>query len=263
MFLKPYITESAKALLPLYMVTAGTEFEQSAVRRPQGAPFHHIFFVEQGAGHFDTTAGSMTVGAGQALFIKKNSPIYYQRTGDRFRTGWVTFDGSAVEGLLAYFHAPDVEVLECGELFPLLRECVRAAERGADAATLSRLAYELVVSFFELRDRVGRHSALVLAQDFIKEHFVRDLSVEEIAAGAGISASLLYRLFRAEGMTPVEYLRRVRIERAKRYLLEEPSMLVSEVAARCGFAESAYFCKVFRDAEGLTPKAYRIAFLGA
>ena len=262
MFLKPYITESAKALLPLHMVTVGTEFDQTAVRRPQGAPFHHIFFVEQGAGGFDTAAGSMTVSAGQVMFIKKGSPIYYQRAGDRFRTGWMTFDGPAVDDLLTYFNAADVEVLEGGELFPLLRECARAAERGSDAATLSRLTYELIVSFFELRDRVERHSALVLAQELIKKNFARDLSVGEIAEGAGVSASLLYRLFRTEGTTPVEYLRRVRIERAKRYLLEEPAMRISEVAVRCGFAESAYFCKVFHDAEGLTPKGYRIAFLG-
>lgn len=263
MYLKPFIEERARALLPLHLVTVGSDFDQKPVKRPQGAPFHHIFFIEQGSGRFDTADGSVSVGAGKAVFIKKLSPVGYRGEGDLFKTGWVTFEGPAVDALLEYFNAADLEILDGGELLPLLRECVRAAERGADAATLSRLTYGLVVSFFELRDRVGRHSALVLAQDFIKEHFVRDLSVEEIAAGAGISASLLYRLFRAEGLTPVEYLRRVRIERAKRYLLEEPSMLVSEVAAHCGFAESAYFCKVFRDAEGLTPKAYRIAFLGA
>ena len=263
MFLKPYLNERAACMLPLHVVTVGLNFDQPPVKRPGGNPFHHIFFVEKGEGIFETATGCHTVSEGTVIFMKKDEPIAYRSAGACFKTGWVTFLGPAVDEILSYFNAAEFEMLEGRELFSLLRGCARAAERGADAATLSRLAYELIVSFFELRDRACRHSALTLAQDFIKTHFARDLSVEEIAASAGISPSLLYRLFRAEGLTPVEYLRRVRIERAKRYLLEEPAMRVSEIAVFCGFAGSAYFCKVFHDAEGMPPKVYRTAFLGA
>ncbi|MBR6726819.1 MAG: helix-turn-helix domain-containing protein [Clostridia bacterium] len=48
-----------------------------------------------------------------------------------------------------------------------------------------------------------------------------------------------------------------RLEPAKRYLPERPELRVREIAPLCGFGDSAYFCKVFRDSERMTPGAYR------
>lgn len=54
----------------------------------------------------------------------------------------------------------------------------------------------------------------------------------------------------------MEYLIHYRIEQAKR-LLREKTDPVTQIAFQCGFQSSAYFTKVFRQQQGMTPKEFR------
>ena len=53
-----------------------------------------------------------------------------------------------------------------------------------------------------------------------------------------------------------DYLTYVRIDRAK-FMLHKYDMNLSEIADRCGFSDSAYFCRVFKKIVGKTPTKYR------
>lgn len=59
-------------------------------------------------------------------------------------------------------------------------------------------------------------------------------------------------------MSPIEYLRRVRVERAKQ-LLAGSGQTITDVAFLCGFQSSQYFATVFRKHTRMTPAAFRIA----
>jgi AraC-like DNA-binding protein len=64
-------------------------------------------------------------------------------------------------------------------------------------------------------------------------------------------------VFRAEGfMRFTDYLAWVRVDRAK-YLLKQPDMTLDEVASGCGFNDTAYFCRVFKQRTKKTPGRYR------
>lgn len=54
-----------------------------------------------------------------------------------------------------------------------------------------------------------------------------------------------------------EWINELRIEEAKRLLLEYPDMSVSEIASRIGFATQSHFGQQFRASTGLSPKSYR------
>jgi AraC-like DNA-binding protein len=58
------------------------------------------------------------------------------------------------------------------------------------------------------------------------------------------------------GCTPMEYIGRLRIERAKT-LLRETDIKVIDIAFECGFGSSQYFANTFRHAVGETPSNYR------
>jgi AraC-like DNA-binding protein len=58
------------------------------------------------------------------------------------------------------------------------------------------------------------------------------------------------------GTTLWDYLNRLRIAYAVE-LLAESSDTVAEVAARAGFQDQAYFCRVFKRLQGTTPGALR------
>lgn len=257
MYLVVENTERSMALLPVYAKTVGTDYVQYPTHRPSGAPFHHIFFVEKGTARFTTDQGSVTLGEGTALFMQKGYPIRYEGLDATLRTGWVTFDGAGACDLLAYFDAAPFSYQKDAPLRELYRSCIRSAERGSSPEVLSKACYDLIVTYFLSLREEPKSSGLIAAKEYIAKNYRADLAVADAARAAGISESLLYRLFREEGSTPVEYLRTVRLGHAKRLLLEFPKMSVAEIAAACGFADSAYFCKVFRDREHITPKGYR------
>lgn len=254
-------TERSMALLPVYAKTVGTDYVQYPTYRPHGAPFHHIFFVEKGTARFTTDQGSVTLGEGTALFMQKGYAIRYEGLDATLRTGWVTFDGAGVCDLLAYFDAAPFSHQKDAPLRELYRSCIISAERSSSPAVLSRLCYDLIVTYFLSLREGSKSSGLIAAKEYITKNYRADLAVADVARAAGISESLLYRLFREEGSTPVEYLRTVRLGHAKRLLLEFPKMSVAEIATACGFADSAYFCKVFRDREHITPKGYRGVYI--
>ena len=261
MFLLIDNSEAAKRLLPLYMLTVGENFEQTPVRRPNGASLYQIFFVDRGSIRLTVDGKEVMLFEGDAAFMQKGYPMFYERGDAESRSGWVSFDGVGVARLLEYFHAAPFSVQSDAPLHELRRACVKAAERKAPSEQLSALAYELILAYFQALNRTETNSALDAAKAFMEQHYASDLSVDDVAAAVGISSSLLYRLFSREGTTPVGHLRALRLSRAKRLLLERPQMPVSAVAAACGFADTAYFCKVFRDAERVTPGTYRKAYL--
>lgn len=79
-----------------------------------------------------------------------------------------------------------------------------------------------------------------------------DLSVADLARRCGVSRERIHRVLTAwVGMAPGDYLRAVRLHRARQMLLAgEPS---AAVAAECGFADQAHFTRWFRRSFGYTP----------
>lgn len=84
-----------------------------------------------------------------------------------------------------------------------------------------------------------------------------DFSVERIGEEIGLSRVQLYRKVKAlTGQTPVELLRKARLERS-RLLIEKTEKSVSEIAYEVGFTSPSYFNKCFKDEFGISPGAMR------
>lgn len=84
-----------------------------------------------------------------------------------------------------------------------------------------------------------------------------DFSVERIGEEIGLSRVQLYRKVKAlTGQTPVELLRKARLERGRR-LIEKTEKSVSEIAYEVGFTSPSYFNKCFKDEFGISPGAMR------
>ena len=253
--------ERAARLLPLYLITAGSGHVQEPCRRPNGADFHHIMFVEKGEGMFQVGEQAVLLSEGAAVYIRKNVPSYYYRTGDSFQTAWVTFDGEQVDAILRYFHAKDFSYLQNETLRAMIQAVYQLAKRNASSALLSKHVYDVLVTHFSLLEQEKRQPALLMAKQYMEEHYAQDVSVADIAVASGVSESLLFRLFHnEEHTTPVDYLRRIRIRNAEQMLLVFRERKISDVGAACGFSDPAYFCKVFKAETGMTPKIYRTRY---
>lgn len=79
----------------------------------------------------------------------------------------------------------------------------------------------------------------------------------QLARLACLSESRLHELFReALQLSPMAYVRRVRMRQAQR-LLADPQLRVSEVGAQVGYPDAFHFSKVFKAETGMSPRAYR------
>lgn len=86
-----------------------------------------------------------------------------------------------------------------------------------------------------------------------------ELRIADIAKATKMSQRSLNRVVReASGMTPVQLVRALRIEKAK-VLLSGTSKTIAEIAYETGFTEPSYFTKVFKKTQGTSPTAWRKA----
>ncbi len=101
------------------------------------------------------------------------------------------------------------------------------------------------------------HPGLQKVLDLLETEFTHQLSIEELARRAGVSHSYLRRLFeRKFQISPSRYLQNIRMAYARQYLLDTKSS-IAEVAALCGYPDSNYFTRLFRQLHRCTPSEYR------
>jgi transcriptional regulator GlxA family with amidase domain len=88
-------------------------------------------------------------------------------------------------------------------------------------------------------------------------HFSERLRVRDLAALAHLSADHFTEVFSSVvGCSPRDYIRHVRVERAKA-LLGATSISVSEIARMTGFSTHPQFTQTFRTVTGTTPRDFR------
>jgi transcriptional regulator GlxA family with amidase domain len=96
---------------------------------------------------------------------------------------------------------------------------------------------------------------------YLRNLFWRDLSyrwtAREMAERVNLSVSHLNRVFKADtGLSPMLYLREMRLEKAAR-LLENSFLSVKEIRVQTGLRDKSLFIKDFKKKYGTAPTAYR------
>jgi AraC-like DNA-binding protein len=140
----------------------------------------------------------------------------------------------------------------------------------ADLVRLSAALTDLlVVGLAGLVDRRSavspegyRRALLWRVRAFVEERLGDpDLSPAVVAAANGVSVRYLHRLFESEEATVAGWIRRRRLERCRRDLLD-PALQgwsVRAIGARWGLIDAQHFSRVFRATYGLPPAEYRQA----
>ncbi len=96
------------------------------------------------------------------------------------------------------------------------------------------------------------------AKQYIAANITEPLQLEDVAAAVFVSPHYLSRTFKKiTGKSLIGYIQEVRLGKAQR-LLVETGQSVTEIAARVGFNDAAYFATCFRKSLGITPLHYRM-----
>ena len=106
-----------------------------------------------------------------------------------------------------------------------------------------------------LHSERNANNATTRAQAYLHDRFNEAVSLDELAAEAGLSRFHLLRTFSQRfGMPPHAYQIHLRIARARALL--QAGMLSSLVAGEVGFADQSHFTRHFKNIIGTTPRAY-------
>jgi len=95
-------------------------------------------------------------------------------------------------------------------------------------------------------------------ESYCKKNFAMPITLQSICDLFGISQPYLSRLFRTnKNLSFNEYITSIRINEARRILLEHPGTLSKDVAEMVGYQDQHYFSRIFKSIVGKTPSEYR------
>jgi AraC-like DNA-binding protein len=220
---------------------------------------HHICYLMEGCAYYTFSHGTYKFDKDDLFFVKQGEP--YKITS-LVPTRWLKLHfktGSEIEepsGLLLRKAGPTIRhlALETEQNYfrkkkgwqmyckGLLYQILGLAAAMGDTKKMKQYQIEIV----------GR------ASDYIHNNYADpDIQIAEIAKNEGISSQYLKQLFRRYyDTTPVKYLRKFRIERAKD-LLNVHYLQISDIAEKTGFNDEYYFSKTFKSLTGENPSDYR------
>jgi AraC family transcriptional regulator of arabinose operon len=239
-----------------------------------------FFWFERGSGTawFGRPSNSYAFRAGDLLLIPQGVEHMIEGTaGDEPHVYAVHFFASLFGGidLLKMLGFPEHVAHRQGS--PCKAICERSVREYAVkppgwATALSNDVYTLLLYMIRMEterftplmsvDHQSQLPRLLPVLDWIETHLSsHEITVADLSRQVFISETHFRRVFhKVFGMSPVQFIRQRRIERACT-LLRTTDIPIKQLAQDCGFAEDAFFSRVFHRLVGTSPAAYRRAEL--
>lgn len=156
------------------------------------------------------------------------------------------------------------EEISLPTLAPYLRLCEHIIPCANSGESLERFRghvyfQELLYELYRARDYQWKHTASTAVEQtkaYIDTHYAQEMTIDGLAAMAGISSSYYMELFKKNiGKSPIDYLTSVRIEAAKK-LLDHTGASTHQVAESVGYKDPFYFSRQFKRVIGIPPSRY-------
>ncbi|MBQ8439859.1 MAG: helix-turn-helix transcriptional regulator [Clostridia bacterium] len=216
-----------------------------------------VLFLKDG-GYSVINGKKYTIAAGSVRFHRPGDRVYSYRFNEIYVIHFTVDDEQKGKEIFdSYPHfikLPDAEA-EIGIIKKLI------------TALVSQNDFDCVCSLFELLDRIkvqftlqqqnSQKTIVERVKKYVEEHFSEKITLEELGHQFHLHPVYLQRKFKAEThLTPSEYQKKVRISKAKAYLLTT-DLPIDEVSALCGFCNTSYFINAFKERENVTPFKFR------
>lgn len=197
--------------------------------------------------------------------------VHFHPAGDP-HTAWMGSDGATCLSIVLCAELPDgvarIPADAHGDAgWPaaarIARRCLhelRATDTASDIA-LEALALEMLATLMRGRSTIGRGTPgwLFAVRDCLRARYLERVPLSELSAISGIHEVHLVRAFRRRfGVTPGAYVRGLRVEHARRALMDS-EVPIADLALAAGFSSQSHFTRVFHRLTGATPAAYRRA----
>ncbi|WP_251026770.1 AraC family transcriptional regulator [Bacillus sp. ISL-46] len=246
----------------------GTVYDWHGLKRKDVGTY--VFqYTLSGSGRLDIADKSYTVKAGEAFIVEIPSDhrYYFPKDSEGWEFMFITLVGREAADCWRFMKeqsGPVLKVPPNSKLIQLLLKIYQETydQRITDAYYASAKAYEFIMECYRFIRNIEKTTKdislqITKALSFIQTHYHEPITLDDIAAVSGLSRYYFIKQFQHQlNMTPVQYLTKIRIQKAAE-LLRTTSSSVTDVAAQVGYANANYFNKVFRKMVGVSAGTFR------
>jgi AraC-like DNA-binding protein len=205
-------------------------------------------------------------GKAMLLLVPENHCYYFSPDDKYWEFIFVTINGSELIRLwleLRKMTGPVVSVPQGAKCVDKAAAIYRACceEQLQESCEASAMAYDFTMhALQELGRREGKESTpefIPRITNYCMKHIGEDITVSDMCKISGYSKFHFSRLFHQhQGTSPKVFVTDLKMRLAIR-LLQTERLSIKEIAAKCGFMDVSYFCKVFRSYHGVSPACFR------
>ena len=259
--------------LPCFVTGISTHYEEKGTQREEGYPDYQWTYCLEGEGILKIKGETYRIKPGMAFFFRKDVPHFYEPIMHNWKTAWITFNGKQIERLLAYMEIGDVLVLkmEWGtEMKQRIKEIFYTLDVPAERYERTIMSSGQLYNFLIFMDQSRKayqnthqlYERLTPVIHYMDTHYAKDITLEDLAEQIGVTKYYLCRLFKqAYAHKPIDYLNKMRIKKAKEYLVMQEQVKIKAIGEAVGFKDASYFCSKFKEYEGCTPLEFKRKYL--
>lgn len=239
---------------------------------PQVRDYFLVHHVMSGKGTFQFMGKTYELGQGDSFFIFPGELNRYTADLEKpWSYRWIGFRGDRAEDLLTSLQitpfkpvARPVSHKRAAARFHQMERLLGQGEPGCDLRSGGMMRLLLAEYGHANAGRAegtgGKQSPIEQQVErtirWLSVQYSQPISIEEMSRSLGYNRTHLSKMFKQyTGVTPMHFLLKIRMERAKLLLRER--LTVEQVAASVGFGDPLYFSKQFKKWFGKSPTDYR------
>lgn len=139
-------------------------------------------------------------------------------------------------------------------------ELVQMIQNTKDIGSLRSLMTDIIgdiARYMQNKQNSKSQRVIVRIKQYMDKHYMNNITIQLLAEEVFLSPTYMCQIFKQEtGETIIEFLTKVRIEKAKE-LLKSPDLKIFVIAEMIGFENATYFTTVFKKITGVLPGKYR------
>ncbi|MDD5727110.1 MAG: AraC family transcriptional regulator [Victivallales bacterium] len=204
-------------------------------------------------------------GQAMLLMVPEDHCYYFPAGAESWEFIFINMYGSEIIRLFNQLRNRSNPIVEFAPDSPPILQAINIChliedDQIIDQYQASALAYNFMMALVSdiIQDEKSQRPAFInRVYEYCLQNIHRTITIDDMARCAGYSTYHFARLFKQyAGNSPHSFLNELRIRMAVR-LFQTGCLSVKEVALRCGFEDSSYFCKVFRKHQKVSPKKFR------
>ncbi len=197
------------------------------------------------------------VGEDDVVFIDLRDPHHYRAIGN-VRVQQYLIDGDPLQAYCQLLSGESGPVYRKDSRISYQLTCLQNETRRQVPNDFS-IAYMIIglVTSLTLSVDGEKTDPIQQARYYIADHFMENISLDDIAKSVSLSKYYFSRQFEKEvGVTPWRFLIETRIRNSMQMLIHT-RMTVDEIAVNCGFSDATHFIRTFKKITGDTPGIFR------